>query len=175
MSMRVLIVTAALMMAACQPAAETEAKAETPVVVEAQGAEAFVRGLYTEAYDIEPGRGLWSARTDALVAETYRLTEPGEMGFFEADPICDCQDGTAVLTSIAVTATGPDSADAVVVQGFREMPDTVHHKTYNLIREGGAWKIDDMHYGDMDSEFPYSPFRDQLEGWIADAPAGAGN
>lgn len=173
--MRSLIVAAALALAGCQQGGEA-AKAEAPAAETAKGqtAEAFVRGLYAGGYDLEPGAGLWSARTDALVAETRRLTEPGDIGFFEADPICDCQDGTAVLRSVTVTATGPDSADVAVVQGFAEIAETVHNKTYNLVREGGAWKIDDMHYADMASDFPYSPFRDQLEGWIADASSHAG-
>jgi hypothetical protein len=173
----ILMLTAAsLALAACnQPAETAEAAPTAPAATQAeQTPEAYVRGVYAGGYDVEPGQGLWSARTDALVAETRRLTEPGEIGFFEADPICDCQDGTPVLRSVAVTSTGPDSADVSVVQGFSDVADTVHNKTYNLVREGGAWKIDDMHYADMSSEFPYSPFRDQLEGWIADVSADAG-
>ena len=173
--MRILIAAAiAVTLAACQPTAEP-AKTSDVATTPAEGPtpEAFVRSLYDTGYSLEPGEGLWSARVDALVAETRRLTAEGDMGFFEADPICDCQDGTPVLRGVTVTSTGPDKADVAVIQGFADVPGTTHHKTYNLVREGGAWKIDDMHYGDMNSDFEFAPLQAQLNSWIADAKAGA--
>lgn len=175
--MRILIAGAVVaMLAACQPAAGPDAGADAaPATTTAEGPtpEAFIRSVYETGYSLEPGEGLWSARVDGLIAETHRLTGDGEMGFFEADPICDCQDGTAVLRSVTVTPTGPDKADVAVIQGFSDIPGTTHHKTYNLVREGGAWKIDDMHYSDMGSDFEFLPFQTQLNSWIADAKTGA--
>ena len=146
-------------LAACS---SPEATATEPA--SAQSAEAFVRGLYGE------GETIWSARTQALLTESDRLTPQGYMGFFEADPICDCQDGTPVLQSASATMTGPDSADVAVVQGFAEPGAAVHRKTYNLVREGGQWRIDDQHYDSM-GDFPYEPMLQRLNAWIAEAEA----
>ena len=91
-------------------------------------------------------------------------------GFFEADPVCDCQDGTPVLQSVTAVSTGPGRADVAVVQGFAEPGNAVHRKTYNLVLEGGEWRIDDQHYESM-GEFPYAPMVERLEAWIAEARA----
>lgn len=168
-----LILAAALTLTACSPApAKPEAPAApTPA---AQTPEAFVRSLYSEG-DTRPGasglpseRPVWSARTQALLAESDRLTPEGEVGFLEADPICDCQDGTPVLQSVTATPAGPGRADVAVVQGFTEPGADVHHKTYNLVLEGGQWRVDDQHYGSM-GRFPYDPMVQRLNAWIADA------
>lgn len=173
-----LIAVAGLALAACSPApAEPEAAeasaAATPV---AQTPEAFVRSLNEEG-DTRPGasgrpseRAMWSARTQALLAESDRLTPEGYQGFFEADPICDCQDGTPVLQSVTATSTAPDRADVAVVQGFAEAGNDVHRKTYNLVREDGQWRVDDQHYESM-GEFPYDPMLQRLTVWIAEAKA----
>ena len=166
--MRIILVSAvAAMLAACQPAQAPAEAAEAVQVV--QTPEAFVGALYTEGYVIDADGPLWSAAVRALLEETERLTVEGDMGFFEADPICDCQDGTPVLQSATATSTGPDRADVAVVQTFEDIDGVTHHKTYNLVQEGGAWRIDDIYYQDMASEFPYPPFREQLTRWIADA------
>ena len=144
-------------LAACS---SPEATATEPA--SAQSAETFVRALYGE------GETIWSARTQALLTESDRLTPQGYMGFFEADPICDCQDGTPVLQSATATSTGPGRADVAVVQGFAEPGNAVHRKTYNLVREGGEWRIDDQHYETVAS-FPQEPMVQRLEAWIAEA------
>ncbi len=166
---KALMLAAALALAACSPAPEA------PAVPALPSPEAFVRSLYGEGEF--PGgagpfeeRSIWSARTRALLAETIRLTQEGDIGFFEADPICDCQDGTPVLQTATATSTGPQSADVAVVQGFAEPSAEVHHKTYNLVFEDGRWRIDDQHYGSM-GEFPYEPMVQRLEAWIAGAKA----
>jgi hypothetical protein len=172
----VLIAAAVLALAACSPAPGKPAGTEPPAVSAATiaTAEAFVRSLYGEG-DTRPGasgrieeRPIWSVRTRALIAESDRLTPEGFVGFFEADPICDCQDGTPVLQSVAATATAPDRADVAVVQGFAEPGDAVHRKTYNLVREDGQWRVDDQHY-EMMGEFPHDPMLQRLTVWIAEA------
>jgi hypothetical protein len=170
---------ATLGLTACQPGGDQTAQASAPPGgrdVQTSGAgtpEAFVRSIYAASPDPMPGGGLWSAGADAQLAETDRLTEEGELGFFEADPICDCQDGTPVLQEVKATSTGPDSADVAVVQGFSDMDATVHRKTYKLVREGGAWRIDDMTYQDIGLGTAVPPFRTQLAEWLADARAQA--
>lgn len=172
----VLIAAAALAVAACSPAPAEPEMIEAPAAATTATAEAFVRSLYEEG-DTRPGasgrveeRPIWSARTQALIAESDRLTPEGFIGFFEADPICDCQDGTPVLQSATATSTGPDRADVAVVQGFAEAGNPVHRKTYNLVREDGQWRIDDQHYKSM-GEFPQEPMLQRLTVWIAGAKA----
>lgn len=175
--MRHLLIAAAVLAgAACSPAPAEPTGTGAPAAATAATAEAFVRSLYEEG-DTRPGasgrveeRPIWSARTQALIAESDRLTPEGFIGFFEADPICDCQDGTAVLQSATATPTGPDRADVAVVQGFAEAGDTVHRKTYNLVREDGQWRIDDQRY-ESTGEFPQEPMLQRLTVWIAGAKA----
>ncbi|MEJ6788604.1 DUF3828 domain-containing protein [Brevundimonas sp. BR2-1] len=172
----VLIAAAVLALAACTPAPAGPEGADAPAAATTATAEAFVRSLYEEG-DTPPGasgrveeRPIWSARTQALIAESDRLTPEGYVGFFEADPICDCQDGTPVLQSATATSTGPDRADVAVVQGFAEAGGPVHRKTWNLVREDGQWRVDDQHYESM-GEFPQEPMLQRLTVWIAGAKA----
>lgn len=177
--MRHVVIAAALLaLTACSPDSGAPEVNEAPAAATpaARTPEAFVRSLYDEG-DTRPGasgrpseRAIWSTPTQALLAESDRLTHEGDIGFFEADPICDCQDGTPVLQSVTATSTGPDSADVAVVQGFAEPGNAVHRKTYNLVREGGQWRIDDQHYESMGA-FPYEPMVQRLEAWIAEAAA----
>lgn len=152
---------------AAAPAAAAPVTAQASVPT----AEAFVRSLYAEngGAPMADGR-FWSARTGALVTESERLTPEGSIGFFEADPVCDCQDGTPVLQTATSTSTGPDGADVAVVQGFAEPGNATHRKTYRLVREGGEWRIDDMTYQDM-GEFPQEPLVQRLKTWIAEVKA----
>ena len=142
---------AALALAGCSPPAATEAEPTAAATPAATTAEAFVRSLYGEAAPpadatgTHESRPIWSARTRALLEEAARLTPGDEVGFFEADPICDCQDGTPVLQSATAVTAGPGRADVAVVQGFAEPGNDVHRKTYNLVLEGGEWRIDDQH------------------------------
>jgi hypothetical protein len=174
--MRYVLIAAAVLgaLAACSPreappsapAHDAGAAAETP--------EAFVRSLYDAGHGRDGlvgdagERRIWSMRTQILVAESERLTPRDYVGFFEADPVCDCQDGTPVLQSVIATSRGPDRADVAVVQGFAEPGNAVHRKTYNLVREGGQWRIDDQHYESM-GQFPYEPMVQRLQAWIAEA------
>jgi hypothetical protein len=165
-----MLVAGALALAGCSPPAGT---AEADAAATAATPEAFVRSLYGEE---PPGGGaegyealpVWSARTGALLVEAARLTPDDEVGFFEAHPFCDCQDGTPVLQSVTAAPTGPGKADVAVVQGFAEPGNAVHRKTYNLVLEGGEWRIDDQHYESM-GQFPQAPMVERLTAWIAEA------
>lgn len=164
-------------LAACSSPEGTSAEAaDAAAALDPAAAEAFVRTLYAEG-DTRPGasgrveeRPIWSARTHALIAESDRLTPEGYIGFFEGDPICDCQEGTPVLQSVTATAVGPDRMDVAVVQGFAEPGNAVHHKTYNLVQEDGQWRVDDQHYQSM-GDFPQDPMLQRLTVWIAEAKA----
>ena len=82
-----------------------------------------------------------------LVALTLNdnLTLPGNIGWLDYDPVCDCQDfGDLVLESVAITQTDADHADAVV--RFRIFKDDKEKTTQTLkmVAENGRWVIDDI-------------------------------
>lgn len=168
-------VAVCLALAGCSSEGQSEASAATAAPAAGAAAdvtpEAYVRALYGPGDLPEGGENAqFSARTRALIEETEKLTPEGYVGFFEAQPICDCQDGTPVLDSVTAVSTGPNSADVAVVQSFAEPGNAVHRKTYRLVREGGQWKIDDMTYQAM-GEFPQEPLVQRLNAWIAEVKA----
>ena len=168
---RLVVGAVALSLIACsQPQAKSEPPVPAPVETANQTPEGFVRSLY-EAGDAAPAdNARFTARTRELIEQTEALTPEGYVGFFEADPICDCQDGTPVLDSLSTVSAGPDRADVAVVQSFAEPGNAVHRKTYRLVREGGQWKIDDMTYQSV-GEFPRAPLVQSLTTWIAEVRA----
>lgn len=190
--MRILIVAATgvavLALGACsQPADKAEAS-ESPAAATAQAAEsapeAFVRSLYSVEQGGTAVRGenppdappsLWSARTAALIAQTEALTNEDEYGYFEADPICDCQDDTGmVLKSVTVTPTEANRADAtVVLEWTGGEPVERKTQTFKLVNEGGAWKIDDIVH-DQTGEYPPLRLVEAMTRWIAETRAAKG-
>ena len=64
-------------------------------------------------------------------------------------------------------------ADACQIDVRFDNAGTPRRIRFMLVRENGTWKIDDMHYGDMNSDFEFAPLQTQLNSWIADAKAGA--
>jgi len=182
--LKTLIMTAAaLALAACtQPAEKAEAPATTAATE--QTPEAFVRSLYSseaggtfvrnedpDAPEVEAPSD-WSARTAALIAETEALGNPGEYAYFESNPICDCQDdGGMVLTSVTPGTVTADRADVTVVMTWTmAQPVDTRTQTYKLVKEGGAWKIDDIQR-DQTTEFPQPPLVQDMTRWIAEARA----
>ena len=155
---------------------------------QAEGAEAFVRSLYLDeqggtavrnedptAAELEAEANeplIWSERTGALIAETEALGNPGEYAYFEANPICGCQDdGGMMLRRVTVTPTGADTADAtVVLEWTMADPVDTQTQTFNLVREGGAWKIDDIQRDQL-GEYAQPPLVQDMERWIAETRA----
>jgi|GEM_PF-1654355 len=183
--LKTLMMTAAVMaLAACtQPEDKAEAPATAAAAV-AQTPEAFVRSLYSSeaggtftrnedpnAPEVETPSD-WSARTAALIAETEALGNPGEYAYFEANPICDCQDdGGMVLTSVTPGTVSGDRADVTVVMTWTmAQPVETRTQTYNLVKEGGAWKIDDIQR-DQTTEFPQPPLVQDMTRWITETRA----
>lgn len=183
----ILMMTAAgLALTACSPPADkvdpapaTAAAAQTTLTP-----EAFVRSLYSaeaggsaapasaaDAAEAEAPE-IWSARTAALIAETEALGNPGEYAYFEANPICDCQDdGGMVLTSVTPGTVSGDRADVTVLMTWTMAePVETRTQTYRLVNEGGAWKIDDI-LRDQTTEFPQPPLVQDMTRWIAERQA----
>ena len=136
-------------LAACEARPAGNADVAT-APAQADGAEAFVRDLYASYHDdpaVQSGRtdGVWSTRTKALWDENSEAAQG--VGYLGADPICACQDWLKLrVTSLEVTPTGPDSADAAVVFVNGEPPETVR-QTLKLVREDGQWAVDDIVWG----------------------------
>lgn len=138
-------------LAACEARPdESAAGTAAPALAQAEGAETFVRDLYASYHDdpdVQSGRtdAVWSARTKALWDENFEAAQG--VGYLGADPICACQDWQNLrVTSLVVTPTGPESADAAVVFVNGEPPETVR-QTLKLVREDGQWAVDDIVWG----------------------------
>lgn len=175
------VVVTALVLAGCgRDKAEAPAgAAATPTVDPA--AEAFVRSLYalanggTNSTDTSAdvyGGAIWSARTAGLVDQARALTAAGDEGYFESDPFCGCQDDSGMrLSSVTVTPRDADHAEAAVVMSWTEAdPVATVRQTFDLVRENGVWRIDDIER-DPDAEATEPPLVEDLTQWIADARA----
>ena len=132
------------------------ANAATP---DAVSARAFVQKLY--AHYPQPANGPVFSPTDkdaasvfdpgmvALFREDTRLAK-GEVGFVDADPICQCQDDSGLKPKILSVAMGGANAATAVVDlhfdGGKPNPLTLH-----LVVVSGQWRIYDLSAADMKS------------------------
>lgn len=136
-------------LAACEARpTEGAAPAAAATSAQAEGAEAFVRDLYASYHD-DPGIQrtdvVWSERTKALWDENFEAAQG--VGYLGFNVICACQDWLKLqVTSLVVTPTGSDSADAAVEFVNGEPPETVR-QTLKLVREDGQWAVDDIAWG----------------------------
>lgn len=93
-----------------------------------------------------------SERFIAVLEEDQALTLPGDMGYLDADPICQCQDyQNLVVTKINILSNDDKQAHAAVT--FRTFSDASHTTTttFNLVVENGQWFIDDIFGADKKS------------------------
>lgn len=156
-----LVSVCALALAACSPQApeatdaSTEAAPTGPLTVDqaAQaGPEPFVRALYArfeappappEANVAPPAPGrnpIYSRKLNAMIGADV-MAAKGEVPTLNYDPICDCQDGTTELKQLTITETGPNKAEAALTFLKSGVP---HQQTLFLIKEGPAWRIEDV-------------------------------
>lgn len=173
----------ALVLAGCGQGKD-EAPAATSTAAKSvvdPAAETFVRSLYalanggTNSTDTSAdvyGDAIWSARTTGLVDQAKALTGAGDAGYFEVDPFCGCQDDSGMrLSSVALTQGDPDHAEAMVVMAWTEAnPVATVRQTFDLVRENGLWRIDDIQR-DPDADFIQPPLVEDLTQWIANAQA----
>lgn len=130
-----------------QVPAAPAAQAPTP---DLQGAEAVVRGLYEPYLNGDGGPGLErtgaaSASLQALLdAYNKKVEERGEPGDLNYDVIANAQDYKLSELSLK-SSGGPDKATVVATFKNYDAPVTV---TYDLVLEGGAWKVDNVNPGD---------------------------
>jgi hypothetical protein len=84
----------------------------------------------------------------AAFREDARLAN-GEVGFVDADPLCQCQDDGGLKSKfVSVTMTGPNAADAVVSLQY---PDATLVLTLHLVPVKGAWRNYDLSTADVKS------------------------
>lgn len=125
---------------------------------DAASARAFVEKLYSH-YPSNPkrttfdptGKNASEVFEPGMIAafrEDARLSH-GEVGFVDADPLCQCQDDSGLEAKVeSVTMTGPNAADAVVNLKY---PSDTLALTLHLVPVKGAWRIHDLSMGDVKS------------------------
>ncbi|MGH9809862.1 MAG: DUF3828 domain-containing protein [Terriglobia bacterium] len=133
----------------------------SPVIAapDAAGARAFVEKLYSH-YPSKPdekafdptGKNAGEVFDPGMIAafrEDARLAN-GEVGFVDADPLCQCQDDSGLRSKIvSVGITRPDNADVIVNLQY---PDNkTLEMTLRLVAMKGAWRIYDLSTGDVKS------------------------
>lgn len=153
-----MLAAATAILAACsQP--ETKAGPEAPAAAAlppgrpaayaaaAEGPEPFVRALYAMRASGQfgetppPGREPLYGRTlNAMIGADFRKAN-GEVPYLNYDPLCGCQDGTLVLTSVAVTPGEVNHAQADVAFTLDGEPRT---RKLKLEKEGLAWRLTDV-------------------------------
>ena len=120
-----------------------------PAVYEAatEGPEPFVRAVYA-MYEAnaagqppEPGRDPIYGRTFNAAVGADARQNPGEVPFLNFDPVCGCQDGQVRLTSVTVTPTEQNKADAAVAFTVEGQAKS---QVLKLEKEGQSWKIADV-------------------------------
>jgi len=146
---------AAVWIAAACLASVASAAAAAP---DAASARTFVEKLYSH-YPSKPnkrtfdptGKNAREVFDPGLIAafrEDARLAK-GEVGFVDADPLCQCQDDSGLVANIvSVTMTGPGAADAVVSLQY---PNETVALTLHLVPVNGAWRIHDLSTGEVKS------------------------
>lgn len=81
----------------------------------------------------------------AVLAEDQALTLPGDIGYLDADPICQCQDyQNLVVKNINILSNDNKKSHATVT--FRAFSDSNLTTTtgFDLVAENGQWFIDDI-------------------------------
>lgn len=84
----------------------------------------------------------------AAIREEARLSR-GEVGFMDADPLCDCQDPASMRPTVTeATRTGPAAARVRVALRFG---DEIRRVALNLVRTAAGWRIADVSDADEPS------------------------
>ena len=136
------------------------ANAASPVAAapDAASARNFVEKVYShypsnpnrKAFD-PTGKNATQVFDPGMIAafrEDAKLAD-GEVGFVEADPLCQCQDDSGLQPKVvSVTMKGPNAADAVVNLQF---PGETRTIALHLVPVNGAWRIYDLSIGETKS------------------------
>jgi hypothetical protein len=125
-----------------------------PALPAAETPRAFVERLYA-AYRSDTWSPLsrpervFAPPLVAAIREERRLS-PDEVGFMDADPLCDCQDPSGMRSRIeAVSAPGPGTA--IVRVTLRFGPADRRDLRLRLVRLASGWRIADISSADEPS------------------------
>ncbi len=187
-----MLATASLAIAGCSGQSDAAAAPPSGEAAHADqsaadpAAAAFVRSLYSvetggrgEAVPDYDGdlQSVSSARTAALFAEAKALTPEGYIGYPEGHPLVEYEEwGSLRIQDVVTTQHGPDRADVALVLAFTQ-PDQRLTRVFNLVKEDGRWRLDDLQYDQVDHAARFGPGEPRpslLEGfhhYIADAKA----
>lgn len=143
MGWRQVLKLSALVAAIALPAcSQTSAKSAPP------DPAAFVRGVYARYAEpafcptCDEAPQVFDAPMVALLAEDGRLTQEGDQGAIEADPLCQCQDSDGLVATVDPTgrsvALAFPSGERVSIR-------------LDLALQDGQWRIHDVHAPDMPS------------------------
>ena len=125
---------------------------------DALSARAFVEKLYSH-YPSNPNRKAFDPTGKnasqvfhpgmiAAFREDAKLAN-GEVGFVEADPLCQCQDDSGLRPKVvSVTMKGPNAADAAVNLAS---PGEARTLVLHLVPVNGEWRIYDLSIGETQS------------------------
>jgi hypothetical protein len=129
-------------------------------------ARSFLTALYAHYPNPPPGKGVPFTPTDAktrasvfdpamvaLLKEDERLTQPGDVGALDGDPLCDCQDDGGLKVQIEpMRPLSASTARVVVVLRFTEArPVDVRRLALDLVEVSGQWRIHDISSQDTPS------------------------
>lgn len=111
--------------------------------------QAFYEPYFTDAF-ADDESGFRSEALNALYEADAQNTPAGELGALGFDPYVDGQDFQ--LSNLVIGAAEISGDAAIVAVSFDnfERPTVL---TYELVREGGGWKIDDV--VSEAGEYPY--------------------
>lgn len=132
--MRMLITIALMSLASLAARAETKS-----------GAEAAIVAIY-KSYQSSPANGpdlgkVYSARLQALIDADAKATPEGEVGKIDWDVFVDGQDWEISELKIALVEEKGDRAN--VSASFLNLGEP-REMLFDLVREGGQWKVDDV-------------------------------
>jgi hypothetical protein len=91
-----------------------------------------------------------SKRLDGLFDTYDKNSSPDEVGALDFDPFIDAQDYE--LKDFAIASEKVSGETATIVVNFTNF-DRRTTLTYSLVREAGAWKVDDIE--SKDPEYPW--------------------
>jgi hypothetical protein len=94
-------------------------------------------------FDPKTRRQFLSRKLQAEIAAMLKRTPKGDEPDLDFDPVCACNDPS--VENLKITTDGENDTQATVIATFQshdEKEPIVLH--YLLVKEGGAWKVDDI-------------------------------
>jgi hypothetical protein len=159
MMMRLVLAgVAAIALVACQPVPQKPAEPPPAPAAQASAPADVIRPLYERyLHPTDPAVSTWPALEDqapwsadlrakllAMIARSNAINEP----ILDHDPFVDAQDGTTANLTVTTDAVAENS-HAVVRATFTQENEP-REVLYDLIWEGGGWRIDNIRTSQWD-------------------------